>query len=301
MFSPATIAFAVVAIVFALGGFISNGFITAVILREWTKSRSLASNEQLLLSLAVSNFWATALLIPFYINATFRDDSISNLFLLPGLYLLATFVIMSRFWFTAWLCFFYCIKIVNSTHSLFLWCKLRILWLIPRFLAGSLFCSFLFSAFALQFTSRQIQSNIAVNVTNTTEVKTSKHTLNTFEAFFLAVGSGCPFLVVLLCSILVVASLCRHVCRITGKDIHGRSLQTEVHIKAAWTVLSLLLLYISYYAAHTLSIIVTLGKDEGILAAMVRIVYPSAQASILLLVNPKLKQAATQVLQRVKV
>ncbi|XP_062825435.1 taste receptor type 2 member 39-like [Anolis carolinensis] len=301
MFSPATIAFAVAAVVFALSGFLSNGFIAAVILREWTKSRSLASNEQLLLSLAASNFWATALLSPFYINATLRDYSISEIFLLPGLYLLATFVIMSRFWFTAWLCFFYCIKIVNSTHFLFLWCKLRILWLIPRFLAGSLFCSFLFSLFVLQITSRQAKSNITVNITNTTEVKSLKHTVNTFEAFFLAVGSGCPLLVVLLCSILVVASLCRHVCRIAGKDSHGRNLQTEAHIKAAWTVLSLLLLYVSYYAAQTLSIVVTLGKDDGTLVAMVRMVYPSAQASILMLVNPKLKQAAMQMLQRAKV
>nr|XP_016846310.1 PREDICTED: taste receptor type 2 member 39-like [Anolis carolinensis] len=229
MFSLATIAFAVAAVVFALSGFLSNGFIAAVILREWTKSRSLASNEQLLLSLAASNFWATALLSPFYINATLRDYSISEIFLLPGLYLLATFVIMSRFWFTAWLCFFYCIKII---------------------------------------TSRQAKSNITVNITNTTEVKSLKHTVNTFEAFFLAVGSGCPLLVVLLCSILVVASLCRHVCRI---------------------------------AAQTLSIVVTLGKDDGTLVAMVRMVYPSAQASILMLVNPKLKQAAMQMLQRAKV
>ncbi|XP_077779621.1 taste receptor type 2 member 41-like [Podarcis muralis] len=31
-----------------------------------------------------------------------------------------------QFWLAAWLCILYCIKIVNSTHSLFLWCKLRI-------------------------------------------------------------------------------------------------------------------------------------------------------------------------------
>uniref|UniRef100_A0A803TUE9 Taste receptor type 2 n=1 Tax=Anolis carolinensis TaxID=28377 RepID=A0A803TUE9_ANOCA len=255
-FLPDIILFILGLVDLALGGLISNGFILTVILREWNKSRSLASIEQLILSLVL----------------------ISEIFLLPGLYLL----------------------IVNSTHFLFLWCKLRILWLIPRFLAGSLFCSFLFSLFVLQITSRQAKSNITVNITNTTEVKSLKHTVNTFEAFFLAVGSGCPLLVVLLCSILVVASLCRHVCRIAGKDSHGRNLQTEAHIKAAWTVLSLLLLYVSYYAAQTLSIVVTLGKDDGTLVAMVRMVYPSAQASILMLVNPKLKQAAMQMLQRAK-
>nr|XP_016846311.1 PREDICTED: taste receptor type 2 member 43-like [Anolis carolinensis] len=118
------------------------------------------------------------------------------------------------------------------------------------------------------------------------------------EIFFLIAGSGSPLLVILVCSILVVASLCKHVYRMKCKQHHSGSIQTKAHVKAAGTVFSILFLYLSFYMVQTLSMTVTVGKMEGTFLTVVVIAYPSAQAYILLLVNPKLNQAVNQMLPR---
>nr|XP_020647086.1 taste receptor type 2 member 134-like [Pogona vitticeps] len=61
----------------------------------------------------------------------------------------------AQYTFTAWLCVFYCVKIVNSTQSLFLWWKLRISRLIPRLIVGSLIFSL--SAAILMFVNPKLK------------------------------------------------------------------------------------------------------------------------------------------------
>ncbi|XP_042304577.1 taste receptor type 2 member 40-like [Sceloporus undulatus] len=299
MSSSETIAFLVAAAILAFGGLIFNGFIVTVITIEWTKSRSLSSIELLLLTLGLSNFWSSVLLTPFYINE-YAMRIFSDL-MLQILFFINVFLAMSRFWFTAWLCVFYCIKIMNNTQKFFLWCKLRISWLIPRFLVGSLVFSFIPSFLASRNIWIQLQKNTTKNFTNMTQRKELEHTLGALEIIFVVLGASGPLLVVLLCSILVVTSLCRHSYRRMDKESNLRSPQTEACIKAAGTVLSLLFLYASFYLTHTLSMVVDLRiKKNPHFITLVFIAYPPAQATILLLSNPKLKQAAAWMMQRRK-
>ncbi|XP_042309351.1 taste receptor type 2 member 40-like [Sceloporus undulatus] len=297
MSTPQIILLLVALIDLILGGLISNGFIVIAIIREWTKSRSLVSSEYLLLSLALSNIWGTVLITPFFINDYITHVFISNCGLLI-FYPLADFLIICRFWLTAWLCVFYCIKIVNSTHSLILWCKLRISWLLPRLLAGSLVVSLFIVFYMFYSILRKLQCITKMNDTKITPEMLLDRTVNTPEVWFLTVGSSTPLLVVMLCSILVVASLCRHVCHMKGKELSSTSFQSKAHVKAAGTVLFLLFHYLSFYVVQTLCMTTRLGKTQGIIATIVVMVYPTAQAYVLMLVNSKLNQAVTQMLQR---
>uniref|UniRef100_A0ABM5FI03 Taste receptor type 2 n=1 Tax=Pogona vitticeps TaxID=103695 RepID=A0ABM5FI03_9SAUR len=280
----------------ALGGLISNGFIVTVTIRDWTKSKRLTSSEQLLLSLGISNLCAIVALYPYYLNAVsaniVSDKSKEKLF--P----FSVFIVTSRFWFTAWLCVFYCVKIVNSTQSLFLWWKRKISWLIPRLLLGSLIIPFLIGCYASQNISvvLTIKSNTMTNVTNGTQGKTVKYLIDSFKFSYYIIGSGFPFLVVFFCSILVVGSLCRHICRIKGNKSSLKTLQTEAHMKAAGTVLYLLVLYILFVVAQSIATSTPLEKEAAVLVSVVMMAYSPAQAAILVMVNPKLKQAATQML-----
>uniref|UniRef100_A0A803TUI2 Taste receptor type 2 member 40 n=1 Tax=Anolis carolinensis TaxID=28377 RepID=A0A803TUI2_ANOCA len=230
----------------ALGGLISNGFILTVILREWKKSRSLGSSEQFLLGLVLSNLWASVILIPVYINDYIIPIFPRN-FGKQIMYPLGDFLVISRHWFTAWLCVFYCIKIVNSTHSFFLWCKLRISWLVPRFIAGSLVVSLFFGLFMSFFTFRYIQSNITTIDTKRNEEMFHYRKIDVPEILFLIVGSGPPLLMILGCSILVVVSLCRHMYRMKYKEHFSKNLQIIAHVKAAVIILSILFLYLIFY------------------------------------------------------
>ncbi|XP_078241629.1 taste receptor type 2 member 40-like [Pogona vitticeps] len=290
-------AFLVAAVDLALGGLISNGFIVTVIIHEWTKNKSLTASEQLLLSLGISNFLATVLLTPFYIDDFIMTNFTFNL-VLRKIFPIAVFLVISRYWLTAWLCVFYCIKIVNSTRSFFLWCKLRISWLTPRVLVGSLIVSFLVSFFAFLNKSPEHQSNTTAIATTGTQGKTMRETVHFFKFSFVAIASGGPFLIVFVCSILVVVSLCTHARQMTSEESTLKNPQTEVHIKAARTVLFLLFLYASFLVSQFLSMTVDLRRFERLAISAVMMVYSPAQAYILLLGNPKLKQAAAQKLPR---
>uniref|UniRef100_A0A803T2I8 Taste receptor type 2 n=1 Tax=Anolis carolinensis TaxID=28377 RepID=A0A803T2I8_ANOCA len=335
MSSPQLISFILALVDLALGGFISNGFILTVILRVWNKSRSLDSSEQLLLSLVLTNLWATVLVILTCIN-----DYIIPMFPKSLMYSLNDFIIICRHWFTACLCVFYYIKIVNSTHSLFLWCKLRISWLVPRLIAGSLVVSLFLVLFMSFFTLINIQRNTTLIGTQMNEEISQHHNTGIHEILFLIVGSGSPLLVILVCcilvvaslckkedtfryrsidvpqilflivgsgppllmisgcSILVVVSLCRHMYRMKCKEHFSKNLQIKAHIKAAGIILSILFLYLIFYVVQTFSLLLTMKKMEGIFVTVLIIVYPCAQAYILLLGNPKLNQAAAQVFPR---
>uniref|UniRef100_A0A8D0BMR3 Taste receptor type 2 n=1 Tax=Salvator merianae TaxID=96440 RepID=A0A8D0BMR3_SALMN len=285
---------------FVFCGLLSNGFITAVIITEWAKRRSLAACEQLLLSLGVSNIFAT-----FGLSLCFYDWNTKIIFsntLQLILYSNLSYFVFMRFWLTAWLCVFYCVKILNSTHSFFLWWKMRISRLVPRLIMGSCVVSFLASFFIALTISIQLQSNKTANVTNITKVGKMEELSKSANIFFLIIGSTCPLLVVFICSILVVASLCRHACKMSSKGSNLRNLQTEAHVKAAWTVLSLLVLYISFYLAQTLSSIPKFQKNlfSFLTCFIVMSIYSPVQAAILVLSNPKLKQTASRMLVRTK-
>ncbi|XP_062977654.1 taste receptor type 2 member 1-like [Elgaria multicarinata webbii] len=297
MSSLQIIAFLVAVADLALCGLISNGFIVTVKITEWAKSKRLTSSNQLLLSIGISNF-STTILLTVYFLCQFSTD-FGNSIILQILNGIAVFAVYSRFWLTALLCVFYCIKIVNSNNSLFLWCKMRISWLIPQLLVGSLVISMIVSIFSIRQTSTQSKSNTTANIRNVTQGKTLIPFYTSSQLLFLSIYSGCPLLVVLLCSILVVASLCRHVCRMTSKESSFRSLQAEAHVRAAGTVLSLLILYLLLYLTENVTMLIHTYKNRFVYV-FVLLVYAPAQATILILVNPKLNQEATRMLTRTK-
>ncbi|XP_060615857.2 taste receptor type 2 member 9-like [Anolis sagrei] len=275
-----------------LAGLISNGFIATVTIREWTKCRRLASSEEIFLSLALSNICSTVLSI-LYFWGTYNNFPLFKIF--PATF----FAAVTRFWFTAWLCVFYCIKIVNSTHAFFLWCKMRISWLIPRLLIGSLALSFFVSFISVRIFPIELQSNTTANATSITQVKLKDY-LGPFRLLFLIIGSGSPLIVVLFCSIMVIASLSRHVCRMASTTSSFKDLQTEAHIKAVRIVIFLLFLYVSYFMAQTISLVAQVVDMERTFISVVMIMYSPAQAAVLIFTNPKLKQAFNQLLKRKK-
>nr|XP_060616981.1 taste receptor type 2 member 9-like [Anolis sagrei ordinatus] len=293
MLSVKFLAFLVALVDLVTAGLISNGFILKVIVVEWASSRSLASNEQLLLSLGISNICIATALAAALLKNYFV---ISNNVVLQVMYTFVSVLTFFRFWNTAWISFFHCIKIVNSSCSFFLWCKLRISWLIPRLLLGSLAVSLAVFIFAFQNTLIYHLNHGTTKGIDMSQVKIAH--ADSFKSFFMLFGSACPLLVVLLCSILVVASLLRHNCRMTGKGNNLTSLQTKVHIKAAGTILSLLLLYVLFYTAQIVLFMKELRGFKWTLVILVKLTNGSMQAVILILGNSKLKQAATKMLQR---
>ncbi|XP_062826167.1 taste receptor type 2 member 40-like [Anolis carolinensis] len=197
------------------------------------------------------------------------------------LFPVSIFAVFSRFWLSAWLCVFCCIKIVNSIHFLFLWCKLRISWLVPHLIAGSLLISIFGSLEALEMDSIHLQNNITTMVPKLSQGKLLRASDLHFQFFLEKNGSCSPLFIVLLCSTLVVASPFRHVCWMTGKDIF-RGFQSKAHIEATGTVFSLLLIYLSCFVIQTLSM-TTDTYTERFFVSAAMMAYGLVQAAILVL------------------
>lgn len=287
--------FLAAAVLSVLVGLTSNGFIAVLMITEWAKCRRLPPGELLLLSLGMSNIFTTVFLMGYFVILF----SIINItYLVSQIFTCCTiFAGICRYTFTALLCVFYCVKIVNSPRPLFLWWKLKISWLIPRLIVASLIFSFSVSMIIFHYYPFELQGNIASHVTNVTREQTLK--LRPLHFTLFAAVTGCPLVVVLFSSTLVVASLYSHVCQMTSNESRLKNPQTEAHIKAAGTVVSLLFLYISYYVGNIL-IFPDLTENVRVFGAIMMMVYSPAQAVILMFVNPKLKQAASRVLLQTK-
>nr|XP_060616982.1 taste receptor type 2 member 40-like [Anolis sagrei ordinatus] len=273
----------------AVGGLISNGFIVKVIISEWILNKRFTANEQLLLSLSISNFIITILMI----TSLLLTNQVNSYSRFRALIAYNFSAIFFRSWLTVWLSVFYCIKITISTHFLFLWCKLRISWLIPRLLVGSAIISFFISIYAFHGILILPYRNTTVNNTSMSQEWKPIQFVDSFSVFFLSAGSACPALMMVLFSTIVVVSLCRHIYRMTGKESKFRNPQMEAHIKAAGTVILLLLFHVLFYLAETFSFTICFGSKPAVPLTILAMLYPPAQAAILVLVNPKLKQAAT--------
>ncbi|KAJ7316676.1 hypothetical protein JRQ81_002838 [Phrynocephalus forsythii] len=297
MTSLQIIVFIIATAFLVLGGLVSNGFIATLIITEWSKCRRLNSSELLLLSLGVSNVFITVFLPGYFAVHIFSIVTIRHLvghMLMGG----TLFAGLCRYTFTAWLCVFYCVKILNSTQSFFLWWKLRISWLIPRLIVGTVIFSLLVSLALLNLLPDYHPGHIASSVTNVTHEEMLE--LNSLYFLSFVAFTGCPLVVVLLSSILVVASLCSHVCQMTSNESCLKNPQTQAHTKAAGTVVSLLFLYVSFYVGNILIHPEVLTETVRIFAALMMMVYSPAQAAILVFVNPKLKQAASRMLLKKK-
>nr|XP_034961919.1 taste receptor type 2 member 1-like [Zootoca vivipara] len=253
--------------------------------------------------MGTSNIFFTFILTAYFIRYGLKPDlSDSDSVIFGVYYFFLTFGLFFRLWVIALLCVFYCVKIVNSTHSLFLWCKLRISRMVPWLLGGSLVITSFDSFITIQNRYISLMGNATVNDANVTQGKSENEFHSSLQVLLLIGNTVCPFLLVFLCSILVVTSLCRHVCRVTGKESKFRSPQTEAHVKAAGTVLFLLILSISFYVAETLFISGQAEKNIFATSVCLTVIisYSPVQAALLVSVNPKLKQAAARMLPRAK-
>ncbi|KAJ7338196.1 hypothetical protein JRQ81_010874, partial [Phrynocephalus forsythii] len=208
--SPQVVVFLMGVADLALAGLISNTFLVTMMVTEWTENKRLGSIGQLLLSVGLSNLGSNVSVAVNLILAFYAPHLVNTLWF----QIVSPFtnsVVYFRFWLAAWLCVFYCIKIVNNTYSFIHWGKQRISWLIPRLLAGTWLVSILscFSIFSVpRHTAQNNRTGIVTNETQTEDFRFQR-------IWYLIIGCGFPFVVALLCSILSIASLGTHLRRMT--------------------------------------------------------------------------------------
>ncbi|XP_078510292.1 taste receptor type 2 member 1-like [Lissotriton helveticus] len=280
--------------VITLLGTVFNSFIVFLSFRCWVRNRKQHSLELILIFLGLSNISSGSLLVTDHVCLFTLVCNSEHQAVVKAFRYFIECSIVTSFWFTAWLCIFYCVKIMNVQHVLLLWLKTKISQVLPWMFLGSVLAALLTSPPALTGITVAPMNSTEMDLENQT-IKEYKMTFSlSFQIYVGAFGYCMPLLVVTLSVLLIITSLCQHV-RHMALNVDGfHRPRMDIHIRAAMTVVSLWILYFSFYLAIMLTITGSLGAVTSLsfpVLALVTSCYSPVQAWILILGNSKLKES----------
>nr|ALG93265.1 taste receptor type 2 member 10 [Nannospalax galili]ALG93269.1 taste receptor type 2 member 10 [Nannospalax galili]ALG93270.1 taste receptor type 2 member 10 [Nannospalax galili]ALG93271.1 taste receptor type 2 member 10 [Nannospalax galili]ALG93282.1 taste receptor type 2 member 10 [Nannospalax galili] len=279
----------------SLAAMLQNGFVIAVLAREWMRSRKLSAAEMIVASLASSRFClhGTAVLndllafFGFCYQANFLGIfwDFSNTLLL---------------WFTACLAIFYCVKISSFSHPALSWLKWRISRLVPRLLLGSLVLGSLSAI--ISATGNIIATRMIISQGSRGNCTLGHKTLAFFWYYYLfhiALLWLTPFFLFLLSIILLMSSLYRHVGQMRNQRTGTCDPSTQAHTMALKFLAFFFIFYILFFLSMTISIMKTTTMQSYWYWAKEIIIYVGVylHSIILVLSNPKLSKALKTRLQ----
>ncbi|XP_062495260.1 taste receptor type 2 member 40-like [Pezoporus occidentalis] len=286
MLSPVLmISITIVAIEVAVE-FFGNGFIAAVNIIYWIKSKTLYSTDMILTFLSTSRFILQVTILmhihSLYFVDVFRLASVHKAFGAVW-----TFVNHASLWFSTWLCALYCVKIINVTQWLLLEIKLRIAGMVPWLLLGSSVTSSVTSLPLLWFASSTYlcSSTGSCRESRTAHITDRDHSHLYLLLLYCAVAFSLWYS--LVTSSLLITSLWRHTKKMKSYVDTFRDPLTDVHITAIKSIVSFLILHLCTFIAQILLILSTSQSKDVV--EVVAGAYPSIHFIILTIVNSKLK------------
>ncbi|XP_059512015.1 taste receptor type 2 member 16-like [Myotis daubentonii] len=287
--SQVTIFFMTIYLLESLTIIVQSSLIVAVLSREWVQVKRLSPVDMILISLGVCRFflqWSSVLHnFSSYINP---DDE------LWYIGIIWEFTNTLAFWLTSLLAVVYCVKVSSFTYAIFLWLRWRILRLVPWLLLGSVMVScvtIIVSALRVVFFKSQLISMMQLPGKNT-----ENETLRTFmEKNYihqLLATSFIPFLLFLISTILLIASLCQH---LRQKRHHGTG-HSNSSMKAHATALRFLAFFLIFFTSYFFTIIISttyiLTHENSWFWACETIIYATVSIHLtsLMLSSPVLKK-----------
>ncbi|XP_069057669.1 taste receptor type 2 member 40-like [Pleurodeles waltl] len=284
--------------IFSLAGLCGNGF-TLVNIVARRPGSSITRSERLLASVAVANFCLQSVVavneLYFYLWTEFYF--VTHV-VIPFLAVLVS-LSFSSLWCATWLCVYYCAKIVTYKQLFCTWLKQRFLQVVPWLLLGSVLGSACIGIPLVWDLHRSpIGNNTSRSLGN-----------NSTNAFQFQSRCNCIFHIYLVVSLLAFAllafaagsillSLSRHMRKMAqNADIFRRPC-LDAHWSAAKTVMSLLVLYASFYLSLSIIFgdVFSAGGWQYSICILVVAGSPALTSLILILGNPKLKKALLRVI-----
>ncbi|XP_010199024.2 taste receptor type 2 member 40-like [Colius striatus] len=275
-------------------GFIGNGFITAVNINNWIKSKKISSADMILLFLSISRFILQVTILMYIHSLYFADVyKLASVYKVFGAVWM--FVNHASLWFSTWLSVLYCVKIINVTQQLWLQIKIRIAGMVPWLLLGSLVISSVTSLPLLWITpSAYLCSSTGNCRENSTAYVTDWDSSQLYLLLLYSVGCFFPLVLSVVTSALLITSLWRHTRKMKYYVDTFRDPLIDVHVTAIKSVISFLILYLSSFVAQILLTLSTSQSKDNVKVAVSLVVagaYPSLHSIVLIIVNSKLKLA----------
>lgn len=276
----------VVAVAEFLIGLVGNGILVVWSFVEWVRKLKESSYNLIVLGLAGCRLLLQCLimvdLILFLIFKRCTWFRNLNVF----------WVVVSQasLWFATFLSVFYCKKITTCEHPVYLWLKQRAYTLSAWCFLGSLLINLLIIADVGLKPYSPFQGN-----------SSSLYSFSDGQYLYilqLNAGSGFPFSVFLISSGMLIVSLYRHHKKMKVYTAGRNDAQAKAHITVLKSLVCFIILYLVYIVASPYSItskssvdLTTIFISETLMAA-----YPSLHSVILIMGNPRIKQACQRIL-----
>ncbi|KAM9034360.1 taste receptor type 2 member 7-like [Sarcophilus harrisii] len=278
-------------------GILGNGFIGLVNFVDWVKKRKIYLVDIILTSLATSRIGLLFMILFNGFTMTLYPEifDYENIMrLIDGVWTMTNHL---NVWFATCLSIFYCLKIANFSHPLFLWLKWRINKVILIILLASLLISVFFS-FLITKNYNEIFKSFILR-------KNKRNNTSSFiySKMLLNLGSLFPFTVSLISFFLLILSLWKHVQKRKLSSLDARDPSTEIHLRALKTMISFLILFVIYCLTFFIATSNDFFPESELVMIFIQIIapiYPLGHTFILIWGNIKLKQTSLNALHQMK-
>ncbi|KAM9330749.1 taste receptor type 2 member 40-like [Gastrophryne carolinensis] len=278
-------------------GVFTNSLIVFVNFADLVKGKNLKPSDLILLTLGAFNIvFQFIMLINDYMS--FLD---CNLYNMDQIYTLFTVLLIlpvfSSFWFTVCLSVYYYLQIIIFTHPLLLKLKLGVSSLMPKLLMASVFTSV---ANGLPAAWNRHKDHLYLNMSSNESLEVIVPKVSVLYMLpSTVISCSLPLVLIGIANSMIIKSLITHSHK-DDRNVEGDlSPRAEARQRAAKTLGSLLLLYISFYASEVLLFTDTFTRNSPGFCACLMVIYsyPPAQSIVLILGSPKLKQVAMDLLR----
>ncbi|XP_028568759.2 taste receptor type 2 member 7-like [Podarcis muralis] len=279
--------------------FLANGFILVVNGHRWLQNWKMAPCDFLLTSLSTSRIIVQlTIMINNILYYSLPENYTGSFTQEIGTFFWLFFSNVSL-WCATWLNIFYCVKVTNFPHHLFLWLKLRIDVLGPRLLGMVVIALMLFSVHPtiLYFENKKLcnlSGTLAWNASLNKVCHDPYFLFRTLHICFLCMS----FILSVMASMVLLVSLWRHRKNMKKSGSVIKDLSTQVYLNVMKSLLFSLFFGITYFAAVIIPTanLGWYGTNSQLVIDIVLSAVPSAHTMILILSNPKLKEILMHIL-----
>nr|ALG93598.1 taste receptor type 2 member 5 [Nannospalax galili] len=279
-------------------GNLSNGFIVLINFMDYVLKRKLSLGDQILVFLALSRVGLIWEMFLSWLKVLKYSFSFMVGTELRAIILSWVFSNHFSLWIATILSIFYLLKIASFSRPVFLYLKWRVKKVLVMILLGNL-VFLLFNVIQMnKYTEdwmRQYETNTTWNVKVSAFARFSELAIFTTIVFSLV-----PFTVALVSFLLLIYSLWIHLQKMKFNSIGHRDPSTKAHKSALRIIVSFLLLYATYFMSLFISWLSKTHQNRigHMLCLTLGLFYPSGHSFILMLGNPKLRQACLLVLRK---
>uniref|UniRef100_H3A643 Taste receptor type 2 n=2 Tax=Latimeria chalumnae TaxID=7897 RepID=H3A643_LATCH len=278
----------VVELMIILIGLVGNVFIVVVHVSEYRRTKALQPNELIVAILAFFNIliqinlliWFVVYLLNFCIY--FGDD------LYKVTDFMSVFLSKSSYWFTAYLCFYYCVKIIKVNWSCFNSLKQKISSVVKTLITCTLLGTIALSAPVVYYV--KLNTNLS-SISEICKVYYIDAHNEVYAAFLSVLTSFLPLAVMFISSTGIVVFLCRHSRNMT-KNVTPGGTHNDAHTAVAIMLTCLIVLYIActvtVFAANLL--VVTIESDVLVAISFTSSIYSAGSSVILIIGTVKLRK-----------